>query len=126
VRGRLLLDKMKEHGSLRGSYPYPVQVWRLDNDVRWGTLGGEVVVGYALRIKKAIGPGKTWVMAYANDVMAYIPSLRVLKEGGYEGGGAMIYYGLPTVWGPQVEERIMTAVHDLARTIQKAERIKRR
>ena len=38
---------------------------------------------------------------YANDVMAYIPSLRVLKEGGYEGGGAMIYYGLPTVWAPR-------------------------
>jgi len=70
------------------------------------------VIDYALRIKKEIGPGKTWVMGYANDVMAYIPSLRVLKEGGYEGGGAMIYYGLPTAWGPQVEDRIMSAVHD--------------
>jgi hypothetical protein len=115
VRGRLLLEKMKEHGSLRGNYPYPVQVWRLGNDVRWVTLGGEVVVDYALRIKKEIGPGKTWVMGYANDVMAYVPSLRVLKEGGYEGGGAMIYYGLPTVWGPQIEDRIMAAVHDSVR-----------
>jgi hypothetical protein len=114
VRARLLLEKMKKQGSLRAAYPYPVQVWRLGNDVRWVTLGGEVVVDYALRIKKEVGPGKTWVMAYANDVMAYIPSLRVLKEGGYEGGGAMIYYGLPTVWGPQIEERIMAAVNDLA------------
>ena len=121
VRARLLLEKMKEQGSLRGNYPYPVQLWRLGNDVRWITLGGEVVVDYALRIKREIGPGKTWVMAYANDVMAYIPSLRVLKEGGYEGGGAMVYYGLPTVWGPQIEERIMLTVHDLAKTIQKPE-----
>jgi hypothetical protein len=43
--------------------------------------------------------------------MAYIPSLRVLKEGGYEGGGAMVYYGLPTVWGPRIEELIVVAVH---------------
>jgi hypothetical protein len=40
--------------------------------------------------------------------MAYIPSLRVLKEGGYEGGGAMTIYGLPTVWSPEVEERIVS------------------
>jgi neutral ceramidase len=62
-----------------------------------------------------IGPGKTWVMGYANDVMAYVPSLRVLKEGGYEGGGAMVIYGLPTVWGPRVEELIVAAAHEQAR-----------
>ena len=43
--------------------------------------------------------------------MAYIPSLKVLKEGGYEGGGAMVYYGLPAVWAPRVEEMIVDAVH---------------
>ncbi len=43
--------------------------------------------------------------------MAYIPSLRVLKEGGYEGGGAMLYYGLPSIWGTRVEELIVDNVH---------------
>jgi len=51
---------------------------------------------------------------YANDVMAYIPSVRVLNEGGYEGGGAMVYYGFPTVWAPEVEEMIVRTVHALA------------
>ena len=37
------------------------------------------------------------------------------KEGGYEGGGAMLYYGLPTVWGPRVEELIVAAAHAQAR-----------
>ena len=37
--------------------------------------------------------------AYSNYVMAYIPSLRVLQEGGYEGGGAMTFYGRLGVWG---------------------------
>jgi hypothetical protein len=43
-----------------------------------------------------------------------IPSLRVLKEGGYEGGGAMVYYGLPSAWSEAVEESIVTAVHKLS------------
>ena len=76
----------------------------------WIALGGEVVVDYALRLKKELGP--VWVAGYANDVMAYIPSLRVLKEGGYEGAGAMVYYGLPTVWSPRVEELIVAAVRN--------------
>jgi neutral ceramidase len=46
--------------------------------------------------------------------MAYIPSLRVLKEGGYEGGTSNVYYGLPALWSEQIEETIVKAVHDLA------------
>jgi neutral ceramidase len=114
-RAKLLLAQLEKKGSLRGTYPYPVQVWQLGPDLTLVALGGEVVVDYALRLKKELGPGKTWVMGYANDVMAYIPSLRVLKEGGYEGGGAMVYYGLPTVWGPRVEELIVASVHAQAK-----------
>ncbi len=111
-RAKNLLKEMEKQGTLRAAYPYPIQVWRLGKNVDWITLGGEVVVDYALRLKRETGPGQTWVMGYANDVMAYIPSLRVLKEGGYEGGGSMVYYGLPTVWGPRVEELIVAAVRE--------------
>ena len=43
--------------------------------------------------------------------MAYIPSRRVLTEGGYEGGGAMVYYGLPTVWSEHVEDQIIAEIN---------------
>jgi neutral ceramidase len=108
-RAKLLLGQLEKTGSLRQTYPYPIQVWQLGPDLTWIALGGEVVVDYVLRLRKELGP--VWVTAYANDVMAYIPSLRVLKEGGYEGGGAMVYYGLPSAWGPRVEELIVNAVH---------------
>lgn len=111
-RAKLLLKKLEAKGSLRGDYPYPIQAWRLGSEVTWVAMGGEVVVDYALRLKKEIGP-KTWVMGYANDVMAYIPSARVLKEGGYEGGGAMLYYGLPSIWGANVEELIVDNVRQI-------------
>lgn len=111
-RAKLLLVEMQKSGSLAPTYPYPVQAWRLGSDLNLVTLGGEVVVEYVLRLKKEIAPGKTWVMGYANDVMAYIPSAKVLKEGRYEGDTSMIYYGRPTVWGPRVEDLIVSAVHE--------------
>jgi hypothetical protein len=114
ARAKLLLAQLEKQGVLRGSYPYPVQTWRLGDGPLWFALGGEVVVDYALRLKKEAGPGPVWVAGYANDVMSYIPSLRVLKEGGYEGGGAMVYYGLPTVWSPRIEELIVEAAKSQA------------
>jgi hypothetical protein len=113
-RAKMLLKKIDTQGSLAPTYPYPVEVWRL-GDLTWIFLGGEVVVDFSLRIKRNLGSSHTWVSAYCNDVMAYIPSLRVLKEGGYEGGGAMVYYGLPSAWAENVEEEIIEAVARLVK-----------
>ena len=110
ARAEMLLEQIDQGTPLRPNYPYPVQTLRIGNDVVFILLGGEVVVDYALRFKAALGGRRIWVAGYANDVMAYIPSRRVLDEGGYEGGGAMVYYGQPTVWGPQVEEAIVGEV----------------
>ena len=112
-RAVLLLEKLDRDGTLSPTYPYPIQVWRLGPELVFTALGGEVVVDYALRLKAELGQQTTWVAGYSNDVMAYIPSRRVLNEGGYEGGGAMVYYGLPTVWAPEVEELIVDKVHEL-------------
>ncbi|MFN0055914.1 MAG: neutral/alkaline non-lysosomal ceramidase N-terminal domain-containing protein [Planctomycetales bacterium] len=113
-RAKLLLQQVDAGRPLEQTYPYPVQVWRLGPQLQWVTMGGEVVVDFSIRLKRELGRDHTWVAGYTNDVMAYIPSLRVLKEGGYEGGGAMVYYGLPTIWGSDVEETIVKAVHQLA------------
>jgi hypothetical protein len=112
-RASLLLERLARDGKLQEKYPYPIETWRLGNTgPTMVLLGGEAVVDYALRLKHELG-GNTgvWPIAYANDVMAYIPSRRVLEEGGYEGGGAMIPYGLPAPWGATVEEQIMGEVH---------------
>jgi hypothetical protein len=118
ARAKHLLQAIKDKGSLAGTYPYPVQAWQIGSDLTFVALGGEVVVDYSLRLKKELGRDDTWIAGYTNDVMAYIPSLRVLKEGGYEGGGAMVYYGLPTVWGPKVEEMIVSAAHDQVKKVR--------
>jgi hypothetical protein len=113
-RARALLEEIQKKGDLSPTYPYPIQAWKLGNAPTWLFLGGEVVVDYSLRLKQKLGGSSIWIAAYTNDVMAYIPSKRVLEEGGYEGGGAMVYYGLPSAWDATVEERIIKEATDLA------------
>lgn len=93
--------------------PYRVQVWNYGNSLLTINLPGEVVVDYSLRFKKEFDPARTWVNAYTNDVPCYIPSQRVWEEGGYEGGGAMIYYGRPTRFASGIEDMIGGAVKAL-------------
>lgn len=112
-----ILSRLNEEGTLPVSYPYPVQVTRLGDDLTWITLGGEVVVDYALRLKKEIADPIVWVSGYSNDVMAYIPSLRVWKEGGYEGGDAMKGGTHPTRWSERTEDQIIATVLELRRSL---------
>ncbi|MBU6178606.1 MAG: neutral/alkaline non-lysosomal ceramidase N-terminal domain-containing protein [Verrucomicrobia bacterium] len=114
ARAKYLVRKIEAQGGLEGAYPYPVGVWTLGGEIDFVFLGGEVVVDYALRLKRERRGPKTWVAGYSNDVMAYIPSLRVLKEGGYEGGGSNVYYGLPALWHETIEEVIVKGVHAAA------------
>jgi len=113
-----VLQRIAEEGPLPTTYPYPVQVLRIGKDLTWVTLGGEVVVDYSLRLKQDIKDSIVWVSGYTNDVMAYIPSLRIWKEGGYEGGGAMIYGTHPTRWSDKVEEHIVGTVMELRKAVE--------
>jgi hypothetical protein len=107
--------KLARGEALTRSWPYPVQVWRFGSAQQLVALGGEVVVDYSLRLEKELTAMPLWVAGYCNDVMAYIPSARVLREGGYEGKTSMVPYGLPAPWAPDVEDRVINAVHRLAK-----------
>ena len=102
--------ELSAKGPVPDEYPYPITAWKLGKDQLWITLGGEVVVDFSLRLKGEYGE-RTWITAYCNDVMAYIPSRRVLMEGGYEGQSSMMVYGLPTErWADDVEDRVVQVV----------------
>lgn len=109
---KTLLDDLDAGIPLKQTYPYPVQVWRLGSQTLV-ILGGEVVVDFAVAVKRALD-ANAFVMAYANDVMAYIPSVRILKEGGYEGASSQIGYGLAAPWAEDVESRVMAGIRDMA------------
>jgi hypothetical protein len=115
-----VLQRIADEGPLKPTYPYPVQVVRLGNDLTWVTLGGEVVVDYSLRLKQDIKDPIVWVSGYTNDVMAYIPSLRIWQEGGYEGATSMIYYGLPASWREDVERILVGSVLERVRQLNQS------
>ncbi len=113
-----MLNKLNAGEQFATSYAYPIQVWKLGGVLHWISLGGEAVVDYSLRFRKEFGPN-TWVCGYANVLVAYIPSLRVYNEGGYEGGAFLYEYGLPANrWADDVEERVADAVHRLVRKVR--------
>jgi putative membrane-bound dehydrogenase-like protein len=107
---KTFLDRLDRGEALPDHIEYPITIWRFGDDLAMVFLAGEVVVDYALRLKTEIDPARLWMTAYANDDPCYIPSERILREGGYEGGGAMVYYGHPTRLKPGVEALIDSAV----------------
>jgi hypothetical protein len=112
----LMQAAVQRDGRLPASQRDPIQVWRFGSDLTLVALGGEVVVDYALRLAREYPNQRIWAAGYSNDVFGYVPSLRVLREGGYEGGDAMVYYGRPAPFTEAVEEIIFNEVRRLMTT----------
>jgi len=111
---RVQLDRLDHGEALKTKIDYPIQTWKFGDGLAMVFLPGEVVVDYSLRLKRELDPQRIWINAYANDDPCYIPSERILREGGYEGGDAMIYYDVPGPFKPGLEEKIVGVVHDQA------------
>ncbi|MBD3675421.1 MAG: neutral/alkaline non-lysosomal ceramidase N-terminal domain-containing protein [Planctomycetaceae bacterium] len=109
-----LLTQLETEGKLRDSYTTLVQTFQFGDDLTLIALPGETVVDFSLRLKRELADRRVWVAGYSNDVFAYVPSKRVLQEGGYEGGGALIYFTAilhPGPFADDIEERIIDSVH---------------
>ncbi len=126
AHARRLLKQLETEGRIRTQHDFPVQVVVFGNDLTLIALPGEAVVDYSLRLKHELrgdvrstvdGPPVVWVAGYSNYVFGYLPSRRVLEEGGYEGGGAMRYTAFPGPFAPSVEERVVAKVHELLRRV---------
>ncbi len=115
-RAQMMLKAM-DSGKTIDRIDYPVQAVRFGRGLTLVALGGEVTVEYDLRIHREF-PGEPLIAAgYSNDVMCYIPSARVLREGGYEPVDSMVYYGQAGPFAGDVEERVMAAVHHVMKDV---------
>lgn len=110
-----LLTQLEQKGEIRTSYPFSVQVIFFGKDLTLIGLGGETVIDYSIRLHEELSDRRIWVAGYCNEVFAYVPSERVLREGGYEGGGAMKYFGFHGPFKPGLEDRIIQLVHTLVK-----------
>jgi hypothetical protein len=106
------LDQGKE---LRTSLPEIVHVVTIGDSFMLVALSGEACVEYALRLKRELGRD-VWIAGYSNDVSAYIPSARMVPEGGYEVERSLSGTNQPTPFDAGIEELIVAKVHQLVRT----------
>lgn len=94
--------------SQRPAIQYPIQLVQFGKDLTIVALSSETTIDYALRLKSELqasnGPA-IWIAGYSNVMEGYIPSRRVLVEGGYEAESRP--------WQPTLEERIVAKVHEL-------------
>ena len=111
-RAKLMLQAYNKGWDV-SKFHYPIQAVRFGNDLTILALSGEVVVDYSLKTKKEFAGENLFVAGYCNEVTCYIPSKRVLKEGGYEADESMVYYGLPGPFADDVEERIFKTIRQV-------------
>jgi neutral ceramidase len=117
-RAKLMLEAYNM-GNPVTSIPYPVQALSLGQDLAILFLSGEVVVDYALRVKREYPDLDLLVAGYCSEVPCYIPSRRVLAEGGYEADDSMIYYGKPGPFTEAVEETVFGAIREVMEVVRK-------
>ncbi len=119
-----LEERIRKGATAGGPVSYPIVTWRFANGPAIVGLAGETCVEYALRLKKELGADAVWPVGYANEVMCYIPSERVLRENGYESGWSLACgrgvaafqmsgsgWDAPFAFG--LEDRIISAVHQM-------------
>lgn len=107
------LETLNKGASLATSYPYPLQIWQLGDQIMMA-LGGEVAIEYAIQLKRIFGQS-VFVLGYSNDVMAYIPTTTIIAEGGYEGASSVMTTYLPATWAADTEVTIIDQMVLLAK-----------
>jgi len=105
-----MLEHIRRDDRVPATLGYSVGTWTFGSDLAMVFLPGEVVIDFVLRLKKELDGDRLWVTAYANDVPCYIPSKRILKEGGYEADSSMTSYARPCRFAPSVEDQIVSTV----------------
>ena len=107
------LKRLESDGKLPTHLRYPITTWEFGDALGIIFLAGEVVVDYSVRLKRELDWRRLWINGWANDVPCYIPSKRLLREGGYEVDFSQIYYNQPARFAPETEDIIVEAIHDM-------------
>jgi neutral ceramidase len=102
--------------------PYTMQVFQFGKNLTLLAMNGEVVSEYSLRVKKEYGADGMIVAGYSNNIPCYIPSRRILQEGGYEARDAILMGSLPGVLSESVEETIFQGIRELMQAVGRAPR----
>ena len=81
---RRILQAQQQGEPIATHYRAPLALWQFGDDLTLVAISGEVVSDYVPLVAEAIGAERLWVAGYSNQVFGYLPSAKVVEEGGYE------------------------------------------
>jgi len=94
----------------RTALEYEVLTWRL-GPLTLAALEGEVCSEWGERIRGMLPGEPVMVVAYVNFCPGYIPTARIITEGGYEGDESHKAYFLPAPFSPKMEAELTDLLH---------------
>jgi hypothetical protein len=117
--GEALLARLDQGEPLASHYTAPLAVWQWGDQLTLAAISGETVVDYVPLVEQTLGPLNLWVAGYSNDVFGYLPSARVLAEGGYETRG--LIRGGVGQFDPAAQDAIAKKIGELAKQAGRAD-----
>jgi neutral ceramidase len=112
-RAEAYLKRLDAGQPLPASVSLPIAVLRIGDDLTFTLIAGEVVVDYSRRLKRLLADDHPWTIGYAYEVPCYIPSARLIKEGGYETESSLIYYGFYGPFRGEIETLLVNRLEAL-------------
>jgi len=109
---RQMLELVDKGQTIPKTCRTPIAVWQFGEDFTLVALPGEVLSEFVPLIEQVIGHTRLWVAGYSNEIFGYLPTAKVLREGGYETRGLYSSVGF---FSPEAEQVVVAAVERLAR-----------
>lgn len=109
---RAMLEMLDRNEPLPAHYRAPIALWQFSDDLTLVGLPGEPVVEYVGMLRQALGPERLWIAGFANESFGYLPTAKILAQGGHETIGLTLDIGL---FSPSVEDVVVNTVRQLAR-----------
>ena len=102
--------QMLAYPDSRRNHHYEVQSWVLGGVLTVFGLEGEVCSPLGPLSRGLAKTPHAMIVAYANEVQGYIPSRKIVQEGGYEGDSSHRAYFKPAPFTPRVEAEFKAIV----------------
>jgi hypothetical protein len=81
---RRILESQQRGEPLPDHYSAPLALWQFGDGLTLVAISGEVVSEYVPLVAAAVESRPLWVAGYSNQVYGYLPSSRIVEQGGYE------------------------------------------
>lgn len=107
-----LLAVLDRGAQLPANFAAPFAVWQFGDDLTLVGLPEETVSEYVPLLKQALGEQTLWTAGYCNDISSYLPTVKIMEQGGYETRG-FIAESQAGWYAPAVEATLVEAVKQM-------------